>query len=162
MSSANKCSRRTSFQNITKGFKRLLKGVEREQKKLLQGEINTMKIQDTLQSELHNEIQEKTLLLQEHEDLKAAHKVNRETLTAELQAERRKVASLQCQLDKEVQSHAATVNEGCRQINDLKAEQEAQSQKMTEERGDLQRNMLVQHRFFERDGGTLMIKSHSK
>lgn len=78
-------------------------------------------------------------------------KHGQEAFTAEILAERRKVGSFRGQLDKEVQSHTATAkkNSWC-MIKDLKAEQEALSQKEAMERDVLQQNTMEKERHFER------------
>ncbi|XP_027135839.1 kinesin-like protein KIF15 [Larimichthys crocea] len=131
---------------------------------------------DTLRFDLEKELEQKKLLQTSYEELQETHKLSQDKFSAEIEAEREKSMILKKELDKmhettqkyeaevttvreqaetlqreletEVKSHAVSVSEGFRMIQNVRAEQEAIRQQMAEEITVLQQNARESEKIF--------------
>lgn len=128
----------TDVINVRKQCDTLLSELEREiqQRRDLQKDYDELQVtlgRERSTTELQGESEKNKLLHEDLERMKVSHREISNKYETDVVVVRQQAESLQCQLDKEVKNHTATVAEGWKVINGLKAELEACHHKMAEE-----------------------------
>ncbi|KAG8004660.1 hypothetical protein GBF38_009014 [Nibea albiflora] len=133
------------------------------QKHLLQSDyeeaFNALQEEREKNKSLQQQLDEASVSLREVKQQQAAEKEERKTLEQELDeitqkyeteviVVRQQADTLQCELEKEIKSHAVSLSESLHLIQNLKAEQEAVHEKMAEEMTVLQQSALEGQKTF--------------